>query len=262
MWDAFEAALWSAIDFMRYTIAILWSEMAWVLSYFGQVLVTLWNWAVAIGGWILGAIRTVAGGIWRALQALAHLNFSQIWGALKRAYNRVMRTITWLRRRLIEPLDRYRRLILELYRRFWQPIIRFLDSLRVFIRIIGIFDRRLAAQLDAALFRLEAKILWPITAALRRINALSSQISAYFTVLGYLDRTLLLESLRRDALLVWEVLTNPRGRIFAKPTPPATRTVADMKSDFHVFVETGGGVYGDYAQHGREVFRDAIGGLA
>jgi hypothetical protein len=262
MWDAFAAQFMDLIYALQTAVAWLINAMNWVLIDFWRAFVTLWNWAVEFGGWVWGAIRTVAGGIWRALQALAHLNFSAIWQALKRAYNRVMRTITWLRRRIIEPLDRYRRLILELYNRFWKPVIRFLDSLRVFIRIIGIFNRRLAAQLDAALWRLEARILSPITAALRRINALSSQISAYFTVLGYLDRTLLLESLRRDALLVWEILTNPRGRIFDKPKPPPSRTVADMKIDFHVFVATGGGLYGDYAEHGREVFRDALGGLA
>jgi hypothetical protein len=260
MWDMFEAQFMDLIYALQTVQAWLINAMNWVLIEFWGAFVTLWNWAVEFGGWILGAIRTVAGGIWRALQALAHLNFSAIWQALKRAYNRVMRTIAWLRRRIMEPLDRYRRLILDLYNRFWKPVIRFLDSLRVFIRIIGIFNRRLAAQLDAALWRLEARILSPIAAALRRINALSSQISAYFTVLGYLDRTLLLESLRRDALLVWEVLTNPRGAIHTTRQPFASYTYSDLHNDMQVYAKTHGGPIADYIDEAhRSVREDLLG---
>ena len=262
MWDAFAAQFMDLIFALQTAVAWLASAMQWVLIDFWRAFVAVWNWVVEVGGWILGAIRTVGRAISRTLNALLHVKPSDIWHALKRLKKRYDDFRDWYKRNVTDPIDRMKRQIMDIYDTFFKPIIRFLDSLRVFIRIIGIFNRKLAAKLDARLFALEAKILWPITYSLRRLNSISSYMRAAFTALGMLDRTLLLESLRRDALLVWEVLTNPRGRIFDRPKPPASRTVADMKIDFHVFVETGGGVYGDYAEHGREVFRDALGGLA
>jgi len=260
MWDMFEAQFMDLIYALQTVVAWLINAMNWVLIEFWGQFVTLWNWAVEFGGWVWGAIRTVAGGIWRALQALAHLNFSAIWQALKRAYRRVLRTVEWLRRRIVKPLDDYRRQILDLYNRFWKPVIRFLDSLRVFTRMLAMFNRRLAARLDARLWALEDKILWPITTALRRVNALASYMQAYITALGMLDRTLLLESLRRDASLVWEVLTNPRGAIHTTRQPFASYTYSDLHNDMQVYAKTHGGPIADYIDEAhRSVREDLLG---
>ena len=245
----------------------LWVQNA--IAYLAAVIQYVWDTLVAVGQWVLDhvsvlidGLRKAARAVGRGFNAVLHLNFRKIWDAVKRGYDRLRRALDWYMKHVQGPIDRLRRQVMEIYNRFFKPILRVLDTFRVMVRMVAVFNRKLAAKLDSRLFALESKLMWPITATLKRLNELSSHLRAIITAMGYLDRVLVLETLRRDALLVWEVLTNPRGRIFDKPTPPATRTVADMKIDFHVFTETGGGVYGDYAEHGREVFRDALGGLA
>lgn len=175
--------------------------------------------------------------LWRGLKALRHLNFSSIWSAIKRAYNRFLKAFDWWRRHVLGPLERMRRQIWQIYRTFFKPIILFIDSLRVFVRMVAIFDRKLAARLDHYLMSLEGKLLAPITATLRRLNAISSYFTALITTAGGLARPLLLESMRRDALLVWEVLTNPRAMIYSPPPAIQGRGIAGASRDFREYLE-------------------------
>jgi len=260
MWDMFAAQFMDLIYALQTAVAWLINAMNWVLIEFWQAFVTLWNWAVEFGGWILGAIRTVAGGIVRAVNALLHVKPSQIWHALKRLKERYDKFRDWYKRNVTDPIDRMKRQIMDIYDTFFKPIIRFLDSLRVFTRFIALFNRKLAAKLDARLFALEAKILWPITYSLRRLNSISSYMRAVFTALGMLDRTLLLESLRRDASLVWEVLTNPRGAIHTTRQPFASYTYSDLHNDMQVYAKTHGGPIADYIDEAhRSVREDLLG---
>jgi hypothetical protein len=51
-----------------------------------------------------------------------------------------------------------------------------------------------------------------------------------------------LETLRRDASLVWEVLTNPRSRIYGPIVKPEPRpSVAQTAGDIEVYAKTGAG---------------------
>jgi hypothetical protein len=233
----------------------MWDWVNYIWGWVGDWIGNVWAWITwlydnlkAFAQWAYGALSNAfrwlgTGFRWvlRHLAALRHLNFSSIWAALKRAYNRLLAALAWLRKRIVDPLEAMRRQILQIYRRFFQPIIRVLDSLRVFVRFIALFNRKLAAKLDARLWSLEAKILSPITTALRRLNSISSHLGALVTALGYLDRVTLLESLRRDASLVWEVLTNPRGRIFDKPATPAPFSLREVHDNLATYLETGGG---------------------
>ena len=83
--------------------------------------------------------------------------------------------------------------------------------------------------------------MWPITTALHRLNAISSYFTALITTAGRLSRPLLLESMRRDALLVWEVLTNPRALLYSPPQPPLRPTVEAAGRDFREYLEQGTG---------------------
>ena len=220
------------------------------LDYAWQGLVYVARGVVALGGHLL-----------RGLRALGNLNFSKIWEGIKRGWDRFRRALDWYQRVILEPFDKLRRQILDVYRRYFRPLILTLDQFRSIIRVVAIFDRRLAAALDSRLYGLERKIMWPITEALRRINAHSSYFRALLTASGYLDRILVLETLRRDALLVWEVLTNPLARIYAKVNPPPRPTRADIKRDFLVFLETGGGPMGEHYEENRKIFLDTLQGL-
>jgi len=233
----------AAVTYLWALCKWLYAAMQWVLTAMVEAINTTWEVLCQLGDWITAGARVIKNALGRAFGAFAHLNFSSIWRAVKRAYDRFRRALAWYQKHVQAPLDRLRRTIWDLYNRFFRPIIRVIDSFRVFIRMIAIFDRRLAAKLDGALFRLEAKIMYPITALLKRVNELSSYTRAIITSLGLLDRVLLLESLRRDALLVWEVLTNPRGRIYGPIVHPEPRTQSRRVNDSREFLAAQTGYY-------------------
>lgn len=245
------------LDWLYSTVAALWNMVQWLYVYISQLAQFIWNNLVVLANWVgqfaqwaldvfklVGqAIVSAARTVWKGLSALGHLDFRKIWTAMKRGYERFRRALHWYMRHIQEPLDKMRARIMDVYRRFFKPIVRFLESLRVFTRLLAIFNRKLAARLDARLWDLESKVMWPITAALKRLNSLSSYQRAWITRLGLLDRTLLLASLRRDALLVWEVLTNPRARIFA-PSPPLRRPLLkETVHDFRLWAEHDAGPF-------------------
>ena len=235
----------------------VWEEVINLWGYIFQAFDWVYQHLQLLLDWIVRGLKALGSALWRALQALGHLNFRAIWNALKRAYERFQRALRWYQKHVQEPLDRIRRTIMDLYNRFWRPILRMLDSFRVFIRLLSIFNRQLAAKLDGALFSLEAKLMYPITAVLQRVNELSSYVRAIITASGLLDRVLTLETLRRDASLVWEVLTNPRARIYEPIVKPQPYTYDQLKVDVGVFASTGAGPIADYIDQARVNIRDA-----
>jgi len=226
----------------------IWDALMSVEHWVLDQLLAFSQWVIGIFQYLGGFIDTLFRGLrwfgehlWRGIKALRHLNFSRIWAALKRGYNRFLHAYDWWRRHVLAPLDRMRRQIWQIYRTFFKPLVMFLDSLRVFTRMIAIFNRKLAARLDHSLMALEGKILWPITATLHRLNEISSYFTALITVTGRLSRPLLLESMRRDALLVWEVLTNPRAVLYSPPEPARRPTIEAAGRDFREYLEHGTG---------------------
>lgn len=229
------------INWLVMRVGVIWGWIMWLYAHLAGVLVWIWDQVEPFFKWIKAGAKAIAGGLLKAIRAVLHLNFRSIWSALKRGYNRILQGLDWWRRHVLGPLDRMRRQIWQIYRTFFKPIILFIDSLRVFTRMIAIFNRKLAARLDHYLMSLEGKILWPITALLKRVNEISSYFTALITTAGRLARSLLLESLRRDALLVWEVLTNPRGMIYKPAEPMARPTIAAAGQDFREYLQHGTG---------------------
>ena len=243
-------------DWINYWLGSIWQTLRqmyqWVIYNLGVMVTNIiyalqfvWDTLVLFARWVAAGARLIKAGFVRAVKALLHLDFRSIWRSLRCAYERFQRARAWWKRHVQDPIDKIRKNIMDIYRTFFQPIIRFLDSLRVFVRFIALFNRKLAAKLDARLWGLEAKILSPITTALRRLNSISSHLGALVTALGYLDRVTLLESLRRDASLVWEVLTNPRGALHSDPPGITHTTLAQVDADFDVYARAGGGPLAD-----------------
>jgi hypothetical protein len=191
---------------------------------------------------LLGSVLSHLGSIWHAI---TRLRLSTVWSTLKKLYGRFMRWLNWWNKRVMGPLDRMRRQLDLLYKTFFAPIIRFLDALRAPLKILALFNRKLAARLDGFLFGLESKIMAPLLALYQRVNLLSSWFRGIITTLGYLDRAMLVESCRRDALKIWQVLTNPREVIYSPPSATPPRTISDLDQDFKVYVSTGGGPLDD-----------------
>ncbi len=239
-----------ALDSLSALVNGLWETVT-------RFLTTNWLWGGIINA-LRSALEKVKEALGRIAGALRQINLLRIWQAIRRNVERLRRLLDWYQKHVLEPIDRIRRQILDIYRRFFKPILYLLDSFRVMLRIVAVFNRRLAAKLDSRLLDLERKVMFPITASLRRLNELTSQVRAIITSLGLLERTLFLETLRRDAALVWEVLLNPRRRTFPPASPATPYTYHNLRNDVQLYVQTGAGPVGDYVRLAREAVRETL----
>lgn len=200
----------------------------------------------------LGTLRSIAhaisGALRRALSALTHLSISRLWAKLKEFYRRFRRLLELYRKYIQDPMDRLRRQLDAIYRTIFRPIIQILDALRLPLRILAIFNRKLAAKLDQRLFGLERAILAPLLTIYQRLNALSSTVRGTLTQAGFLDRVTLVESIRRDASLILDVLTNPRGAIAGQPSPPGVTSLHEIDQNYRLYLSTGTGPVADAVQ--------------
>jgi hypothetical protein len=231
------------------------------LSWIKNSLLGLGNWALdhlkSVWGVLKGGVLSVL----KALKTLSHLNWRELWQLIKKGYDHLRQWIAWWQKHILKPLSDMRASIMRLYNTFFRPVIAILESLRTMVRFLSIFDRKLAALLDSKLSALESLVMTPITAMLKRLNGLSSYLRAILTPLGMLDRVLLLESMRRDASLIWQVLTNPLAAIHAATAPATPRTQTDRVNDFADFVAGRGGTYADSTDKLTLSFKNLLGGV-
>jgi hypothetical protein len=258
MYDLFTEYVLSLLNQLWYWVEWLLGQLRWLVEQIGQGFAWLWNQVQTFAGWVVGLFKSIGSALWRGLKALTHLKFGDIWKAIKRGYDRFLRALAWFQKRILEPIDRMRRQIWDIYRRFFRPILLMIDRFRSLVRILAIFNRRLAAKLDAKFLWLEAKLMYPITETLHRLNALSSHYMALVTALGYLDRSTLLASLRRDTRLVWEVLTNPRAALFAPPDTTPGPGLREMGADLQLLARSRAGPLADSVDELQRVAEEAL----
>ena len=250
-----------AEDIVAYLESLLNAAVRWLQSLIA------WVWAnfLAFVGWVGKAFEALGNALvwfgrhlWRGIKALRKISFKHLWHKLKHAWTIYQKALEWWRKHVQEPIDRMRRQVWAIYRAFFKPVIMLLDTFRPIIRMIGVFNRKLAAKLDHRLIALEGKILWPITATLHRLNGISSYFTALITVTGRLSRPLLLESMRRDALLVWEVLTNPRAMLYNPPERRPPTTMAATAQPLREFLRFGTGPLSETFPEDREEFLKGV----
>jgi hypothetical protein len=222
-----------------------------LISYVWQVLVTVANYLWNAALWIVGKI--VAG-----FQALTHLPFSTLWNKIKKIYDQYRRFRKWWQAHIQGPLDAYRKQVLAIYRQFFKPIISVIEAARSAVRIIAVFNRKLAAKLDAKLWALEGWILTPITRALRAVNGMASIIYAILTITGRLDGTVFIATVCRH---IGEI----RAALFGLPwsnknLPADTRPErnAQIAADFKNWLQSGGGYIQDGVDTMTAEFQDAM----
>jgi hypothetical protein len=199
-------------------------------------------------GWYLARIAA-------ALQKLGHSNLIQ---TLIRWYQWFIKWVLRIQRAIFGPIERLRQLILQIYNIYFRPIIQMLDALRRIVQIIAIFNRRLAAQLDQAILRLEALVLAPVTVALTRLNALSSYFTAVVTRLGLFDRTTLISSIWRDASIILRDLVNPLRKAAPQNTAQPGRDAAQASQAVHDWAYSQGGDYAPTILQSRQTVLDTI----
>lgn len=252
-------------DVLWVFIQQLWAYAQELWAWIGGILTFLknfWGYFLQFLTWVGNFAYNALRFIYRGFQALLHLKFSTIWNAIKRGYNRLLSWVHWYQQHVMKPLDDLRKQIYKLYNTFFRPIIQLLETFRTMVRFLSIFDKKLAALLDSKLSWLESKVMWPINQMLKRVNSISSTMRAMLTPLGMLDRVLMLESMRRDVRLIWQVLHNPLGRPQSFMVPPTPRTQTDRNNDFADFVAGRGGVYTDSTDQLTLLFKNLLGGVS
>ena len=247
-----------------------WSGFLGSLSdTFSSALSWIKNSLLGLGNWALNHLKSVWGvlkggvlAVLKALRTLSHLNWRELWQLIKKGYDHLRQWIAWWQKHILKPLSDMRASIMRLYNTYFRPVIAILESLRTMVRFLAIFDRKLAALLDSKLSALESLVMTPITAMLKRLNGLSSYLRAILTPLGMLDRVLLLESMRRDASLIWEVLTNPQAAIHQVAGPAAPYMYSDLSADVHIWATSNTGPVADYAQQAQAAGKEVLQGVA
>jgi hypothetical protein len=208
--------------------------------------------------WLSNIFATLWGYVRRALRALRHLGFAQIWAGMKRAYGYYCRFRTWWRKYISGPIEAYRRFILQIYRQFFKPIISVLDLVRSAARIIGVFNRKLAAKLDAVIWKVEGWILTPITLAMRRINGIASIVYAIITITGRFDATVLVRSVERHIHDIRAALLGlPFGNT-GRTLPSVLSMQVQTAADFRNWLKTGGGPVQDDVDMMSSAYQEAL----
>lgn len=224
----------------------VWSALQFILTNLKNIR----DWANTAIQFIYGALKALGSAISKAWHALLNIKQSGIWSALKSIYENIKRRIDWIRKYIIDPLKREQAQLQAIWNRFFLPIVKIFQDLERIIGIIGIFDKRLAQQLDQALWKLEIKITQPILAAIQRVNALTSYLESILTLGGYFDRITLLSSIWRDAGLIRAVLHNPLQVSYPTPTAVATPPLNVEVAPFKQFLTDGTGAWaGDITAH-------------
>jgi len=225
-----------------------------LVVYLGTLIGAIESALSAIVGFLAEIGRVLA----RVARAAWHFVVSDLWAEIQRWYGRFKNWIDWYRKHVLAPLDQVYRNIIHLYDQFFRPIIKFIDDLRRLTQIIALFNRRLAAKIDNALFQLEYRIMQPLLDVLHRVNSIASIQAAYLTRLGLFARPVLLESIQRDWKLMWRVLLNGGQAPAAPPASVPGLTSADLVSDWRAFVDAGSGRFADQNDKLGQAWNDAL----
>jgi len=208
--------------------------------------------------WLSGLFSSLWGYFNTALTWLRHLKFADIWNAIKRGYDRFQQALAWYQKHILQPWERLRQNLIALYNRIFGPFIKLLDTVRATVRVLSLFDKALAAKIDAALWKIESDLYAPLYAALKNINAVVSTLRAIVTAAGLLDRGLMIQSLERDWKSVWRVLLN-NGQLPSDITAPAAGTgMHQVQIDFDQFVANGSGPFADSNDQLQTVYNNVL----
>jgi len=185
-------------------------------------------------------LSAIVSTIWNALKKLG---LSRIYHWIQELFGLFKRVQDWVQKYILGPLRAYQKMLLELYDKYFLPVIKLFNDLERLTQIIGIFDKKLAAQIDQFLWNLELKITAPILRAMQRVNVISTYIEAILTLNGYFDRLTQLSSIWRDAGLIRSILHNPYQQKVTPGAPAPEIPLNVQAAPFVQYLKTGTGDY-------------------
>jgi hypothetical protein len=224
------------------------------------------------GGSDLAGLRTQVASIWRTLLDLGAAVTSalfageqrdgagaNIWskvlgGILGPLINTIAQIFTKLHDTLakwfdplLKLLKRVQDVVRRIYNVWLRPILRVIDTVRQFLRILELFHVKWAAAADTALARLEAKITKPYLWALLELNKITNWIDYIVTAGGLFQRAVLLSSMLKHIDGVTNLWWNSQnrntelyngGKVVPLDDPP---TIDQMREEYRQFFEDDSG---------------------
>jgi len=245
-------------DWLNSVISDIGQAVSNVIGWIGGLLSNLYNVLAAGLLYLWSMIRGIGAILARLIHLLVTMQWRELWAYLKALYDSARRWAQRIYAIVFGPIRQIQATILQIYNTYFRPIIQTIDALRRIVAIIAIFDRKLAAQLDQFLLKVEAWVLAPITYLLQRINAISSYLTAIVTTLGLLDRGLLIASIQRDVSIIWGRMTNPLGASNATGAPLVYPTVSVYDSAVKEYSATETGLLADGIAKGQGYLDDAL----
>jgi len=227
-------ALTSAVNRLAKQMAAMFTFM----NFLGNIVGIL----VSVVKDLLTRLEAIVSTIWNALKKLG---LSKIYHWLQMLFCLYQRLHSWLEKYVICPLKQEEAFLLELYNTYILPIVKLMNDLERLTQIIGIFDKKLAAKIDQALWNLELKITSPILRAMQRVNVMASYIEAMLTLGGYFDRLTQLSSIWRDAGLIRSILHNPYQQQVTIGAPAPEIPLNIQVAPFVQYLKSGDGPWAD-----------------
>jgi hypothetical protein len=239
------------IGFIWSALQTAWQVTSTVISFALRWTLLSLRWAITnLGkGVALGLSRAaiftakVVGLVWRGLRYV----FTGVFQVLSKAFT----SLVSLLHRVLDPvlgfLNRVRGWVLGIYNDWVKPILDAIDIARRIFRILGQLGLDWAAAIDRALGRLQAKISFPFTFVIAKLNEAIGWINKIVTLDGLVQRLTLMRSLIRDVALVDRLWWNSQtvelspGEIQAHQIKQALAPYENVERDYVHAIESDDG---------------------
>lgn len=206
-----------------------------------------------------------------ALLTAVHDLFTDLLDKLKSLLQTVAKALMWVLRvgipALLKIIRNLRKWLAMIYQRYIRPVLIYLQYVRRYLAILKLLHIHIADKLDAYLGKIQSTILAPFYYALRSINGIGTWVNLIVTAGGLIQRAVFINShyaYQRDWIGMWwngQMPGGAPGAALPPPPPYNAATTQQVAGDVGVWVDTGAGEYGNYAQLTLQAADDADAGL-
>ncbi len=199
----------------------------WILGFFGFI----WNGIqagfdaiVAALEWSVGALKGGLLAAWRAVRFAWDDVLKPVGRWLDDAYQRLRQAYTDVIKPGLDWLQRVTDALRRVYATFLQPILSTIEQVRRILKLLELLHVQFAAQLDAALGKLEQKLSLPLQLVISEFNKLTSRVEGYvLTADNLFVRVTQLQSIGRDI----QAIRNISWNYVIKGIPPEKKKKPD-----------------------------------
>jgi hypothetical protein len=204
IWSALQTAWQVTSTVLSYALRWTLMSLRWAITNLGK--------AVASG---LGkaAVYTakVVGLVWRGLRYV----FEPIFRVVGKTVSSIIGFLHRVFDPIISMLNKVRAWVLRIYNDWVKPVLTAIDIARRMFRLLAMLGFDWARAIDQALGRLSAKISFPFTYVISKLNEAINWINRILTLDGLLQRLTLMRSLIRDVKYTSQLFWNAQTKVYS-----------------------------------------------